>query len=97
MLHLIFQSAIDKALIQRIDNLDEVIFLESALFQLNRQGMFSTALEQMLKGRTRCYVLDVELETRGIKIEELIAGIELIDYAQFVELTENNKVIKTWN
>jgi len=97
MLHLIFKSASDKALVQRIDNLDEVIFLESALFQLNKQGVFSKALEKMLKGRTRCYVLDVELETRGITIDELVAGIELIDYAQFVELTENNKVIKTWN
>lgn len=97
MLHLIFQSSIDKALVQRIENLDEVIFLESALFQLNKMGVFSTELEQMLKNSIRCYVLDVELETRGIKIEELVAGVEVIDYSQFVELTETNKVIKTWN
>lgn len=96
MLHLISQS-IDKALLQRIDSLDDVIFFENSIFQLNKNGVLNVDLDQMLKNRVRCYVLDLELETRGIKIEELVLGIESIDYSRFVELTENNKVISRWN
>jgi len=97
MLHLIYQSAIDHALLQRISSLDSVIFLENSIFQVNKNGMLSTALEQMLNNRINLYVLDIELETRGINIAELIEGIKVINYQGFVELTESNKVIKTWN
>ncbi len=97
MLHLIFQSAIDGALLQRIDSLDSVIFFENAVFQINKKGILSLQLKQMLKNRTSLYVLDVELETRGLNITELVSGIEVINYSGFVELTEQNKVIKTWS
>jgi len=97
MLHLIYQSAIDNALLQRISSLDSVVFLENAIFQINKNGTLSPELEQMLNNRINFYVLDVELETRGINIAELIEGIKVINYQGFVELTESNKVIKTWN
>jgi len=97
MLHLIYQSAIDNALLQRISSLDSVVFLENAIFQINKNGTLSPELEQMLNHRINFYVLDVELETRGINIAELIEGIKVINYQGFVELTESNKVIKTWN
>jgi len=97
MLHLIYQPAIDNALLQRISSLDSVIFLENAIFQINKNGILCSALEKMLCNRIDFYVLDVELETRGINIAELIEGIKVINYQGFVELTESNKVIKTWN
>jgi len=97
MLHLIYQSAIDSALLQRISSLDSVVFLENANFQINKNGTLSPELEQMLNNRINFYVLDVELETRGINIAELVEGIKVINYLGFVELTESNKVIKTWN
>jgi len=97
MLHLIYQPAIDNALLQRISSLDSVIFLENAIFQINKNGILCSALEKVLCNRIDFYVLDVELETRGINIAELIEGIKVINYQGFVELTESNKVIKTWN
>jgi len=97
MLHLIYQSTIDNALLQRISGLDSVIFLENSIFQINKNGTLSPELEQMLNNRINFYVLDVELTTRGINIAELVEGIKVINYQGFVELTESNKVIKTWN
>ncbi len=96
MLHLISQ-AFDKALLQRIEGLDDVIFLENAIFQLNKNAALNVELDQMLNNRVHLYVLEVELETRGIKVDELVLGIEVIDYSRFVELTESNKVINRWN
>ncbi|GEM_PF-621286 len=97
MLHLIYQSAIDNALLQRISSLDSVVFLENAIFQINKNGTLNPELEQMLNNRINFYVLDVELETRGVNIAELVEGVKVINYQGFVELTENSKVIKTWN
>ncbi len=97
MLHLIFQSPIDDALLQRIESLDSVIFFENAIFQINKNGILSIQFKQMLENRTSLYVLDVELETRGLNITELVSGVKVINYSGFVELTEQNKVIKTWS
>ncbi|MFK5948362.1 MAG: sulfurtransferase complex subunit TusB [Methylococcales bacterium] len=97
MLHLIFQSPIDDALLQRIESLDSVVFFENAIFQINKNGILSIQFKQMLENRISLYVLDVELETRGLNITELVSGVKVINYSEFVELTEQNKVIKTWS
>jgi len=97
MLHLIFQSPIDLALLQRIDNGDDVVFFENSIFQLYKGALLNGTFQGMLNNRVALYVLAVELEARGIKQEELISEIEVIDYAVLLELTENNKVVRTWN
>ena len=97
MLHLIFQSPFDSVLLQRIAGSDDVVFLENATFQLNKQGLLNTELQKILKNGTHLYVLGIELETRGIQADELDSGIKVIDYSGLVELTEKNKLIRTWN
>jgi len=96
MLHLIFQSSIDSALLQRIDTGDDVVFLDSAICRIMKNGVLKDELQQMLGNRIYLHVLAVELETRGIGGEELVSGFNVIDYAALVELTENNKLIRTW-
>jgi tRNA 2-thiouridine synthesizing protein B len=97
MLHLIFQSTVDSALLQRIDSGDDVVFLENAVFRVIKQGLSSVELQSLLKNRVYLYVLDIELETRGINAAELVSGIEIIDYPGLVGLTEKNRVIRTWS
>ncbi len=97
MLHLIFQSSFDSALLQRIEAGDDVIFLENAIFRVVKQGFLATKLQALLKNRVYLHVLHVELETRGVTAEELVSGIKIIDYPDLVKLTEKNRVIKTWN
>lgn len=94
MLHLIFQSPVDDALLGRIAMGDEVVFLENAVFQLNSGCVFSKKLQQLLDDRVFLYVLQEEVETRGIDIDE---SVSVIDYTGLVKLTEKNKIIKTWN
>jgi len=96
MLHLISQSSIDNALLNRIDSGDDVVFLDSAICRIMKNGVLNDELQQMLGNRIYLHVLAVELETRGIEVEEIVSGFNVIDYAGLVELTENNEVISTW-
>ncbi len=51
----------------------------------------------MLNNNVHLWVLSAELDTRGIQIDELIQGVEAIDFVGVVKLTEKNKVIRSWS
>jgi len=97
MLHLIFQSSIDSALLQRIGSGDDVVFFENSCYRLLKNAVLKSELQQLLENRVYLHVLAIELETRGIDVEEIVSGIKVIDSSDLLELTENNKVIRTWN
>jgi sulfur relay protein TusB/DsrH len=96
VLHLIFQSPIDKAILERIDTGDELVFLENAVLRILQNGSLSDALTQLLK-RNRLCVLADDIEARGIVADELVSGIDVIDYAELVRLTVKNPVIQSWS
>jgi sulfur relay protein TusB/DsrH len=97
MLHLIYQTPLENAVIQRIEIGDDVVFFETAVFRLNKAGLQSTELEQMLANNVHLYVLSDELAIRGVNTDELVSGITVIDYSGLVALTEKNEIIRTWN
>ena len=96
MLHLIFQSPIDNAILERIDSGDDVVFLENAVLRILKKGSLCGVLMQLLNVN-RLYVLGDDIEARGIVISELVSGIEVIDYAELVNLTVKNPVIQSWS
>jgi len=95
VLHLIFQSPIETALLERIDSGDVVVFLENAALRVLQNSSISDTLTRQL-GSNRLCVLSDDIAIRGIASDELVKGIEVIDYAGLVELTVNNPVIQTW-
>ncbi|MGZ4956707.1 MAG: sulfurtransferase complex subunit TusB [Methylobacter sp.] len=95
MLHLIFQSPIETALLERIDSGDVVVFLENAALRVLQNSSISDVLTRQL-GSNRLCVLSDDIAIRGIASDELVKGIEVIDYAGLVELTVNNPIIQTW-
>jgi sulfur relay protein TusB/DsrH len=95
VLHLIFQSPIETALLERIDSGDVVVFLENAALRVLQNSSISDALTRQL-GSNRLCVLSDDIAIRGIASDELVKGIEVIDYAGLVELTVNNPIIQTW-
>jgi tRNA 2-thiouridine synthesizing protein B len=96
VLHLIFQSPIEIAVLERIDSGDVVVFLENAVLRILQNGLLSGTLTQQLKHNRLC-VLSDDIAVRGIAADELVNGIEVIDYAELVELTVNNPVIQSWS
>ena len=97
MLHLITYAPIDLALFQRIAQGDDVIFLENAVFCINQGHHLTVELEKLIANQVSLFVLSEELETRGLDINRLVSGVQVINYADFVQLTEKNTVIKSWN
>lgn len=95
MLHLIFQSPLETATLQRIETGDAVLFLENAVLCLLKNSVYSLELSKILKSK-HLFVLISDIEMRGIATEQLIAGIEVIDYAQWVELTTQHQPVQSW-
>lgn len=96
VLHLISQSPIATAVLARIDTGDSVVFLENALLRILRNGDLSDSLSALLN-KNRLYVLSDDLIIRGIAVDELVNGIEVIDYEGLVELTVKHRLIQTWS
>ena len=96
MLHLVFQSPIEIAILERIDSGDDVVFLENSVLRILQNGVLQDILIQLLT-KSRLYVLSDDIEVRGIATDELIKGIEVIDYAGLVALTVKNPVIQSWS
>ncbi|HEY8160180.1 MAG TPA: sulfurtransferase complex subunit TusB [Methylobacter sp.] len=95
MLHLVFQSPIETAILERIDSGDVVVFLENAVLRVLQDSVISDTLTRQL-GRNRFCVLSDDIAIRGIAPNELVRGIEVIDYAGLVELTVKSPIIQSW-
>jgi tRNA 2-thiouridine synthesizing protein B len=96
MLHLIFQSPIALAILERVDSGDDVVFLENSVLRILQNGSLSETLTQLLTQNRLC-VLAEDIEVRGIAAHELVNGIEVIDYSELVRLTVKNPVIQSWS
>jgi tRNA 2-thiouridine synthesizing protein B len=95
MLHLISESPIGNAVLERVEDNDEIVFIGNAVLRLLQTGDFNNTLAQLLKTHS-LYVLADDLTVRGITPQELVRGIHLIDYPQLVALTVKHSVIQSW-
>lgn len=95
MLHLVSQSPIESAVLERLNISDEIVFLDNALLRLLQTGADNHRLSELLKTH-QLYVLADALAVRGITPEELVQGIKVIDYKALVVLTVKHPVIQSW-
>jgi tRNA 2-thiouridine synthesizing protein B len=96
MLHLISKSPIDYAVLERISVGDDVVFLENAVLRLLQKGTDKHRLTLLIDNH-RIYVLTDALTVCGIAEEELVRGINVIDYVELVALTVKHSVIQSWS
>ena len=95
MLHLIFQSPIDTAVLERTETGDAVVFIGNSVVMTLRQGVLAERLATLTQSRL-LYVLSDDIVMRGIAHEALVAGVDVIDYSGLVALTLEHKVIQSW-
>ena len=75
---------------------------EGAAILLLEDGVYGatkgTVAEALISGATgkKFYALAPDLKARGLTEDRLIAGIELVDYAGFVDLVEANDKVQAW-
>lgn len=55
------------------------------------EGLVSSALADK-----KVYVLGPDLKARGMDGNPLISGVEVVDYAGFVDLAESNDKVQAW-
>jgi tRNA 2-thiouridine synthesizing protein B len=74
-----------------------------ASFLLIEDGVYAvvkgSAAEDKIKaamGDKKVFALGPDLEARGIAEDRVIDGIELVDYAGFVDLVEANDKVQAW-
>lgn len=96
MLHLVFTHNQAQQVLEFIKESDAVVFLENSTLSLNKNGLFSKVLTPWVN-QVIFYVLASDIQLRGIDSQELPPNINVIDYAEFVELTQQHKVTKTWS
>lgn len=99
MLHTVNKSPFEKNSLEACLRLatagDAVLLFEDGVYG----AVKGTRLEATVSGalaNNKIYVLVYDLEARGMKADNVIDGIETVDYAGFVDLVADNKSVQSW-
>ena len=95
-LHIINASPLAKTSLQSclrvIKKNDAIILIEDAVITAKKNNG-----EMLFKESIRFFVLEPDLKARGIKTEQIIQGVETVDYNGFVKLTVKYYGVQTWS
>ncbi len=99
VLHIVNKSPFERNSLDtclRLAKADSAILLiEDGIYAATRNSATASKIGEAL-GRHAIYALEPDLDARGIVAERLIDGIELVDYAGFVELTTRYARVQSW-
>jgi tRNA 2-thiouridine synthesizing protein B len=96
LLHIVSIRTGHAELFARIGQGDAVIFIGNAVLALHKNAIHNEQLLQCCQDE-QCYVLAPDLHLRGLGAAEILSKITLLDYPEFVRLTIEYDVIKTWS
>ena len=95
MLHLVNKSPYDTGNLETatayMQGDDSLLLIEDAIYAAIKAGKASA----MLAGKN-VSVLGPDLAARGIAEDKLVEGINIVDYAGFVDLVEANDKVQSW-
>jgi len=71
-----------------------VLFYEDGVYAVTK----GTTVEAKLKGAqgVKLYALGPDLKARGIADDRVIAGVQVVDYAKFVDLAAEHDKVVAW-
>ena len=99
MLHIVNRSPYERNSLNTAVGLmrdgDTLLLIEDGVYGATK----GTAAEEMLKGAMgdkKVYALKPDLMARAIKEDRVIDGIEVVDYAGFVDLVEATDKVQAW-
>ncbi|WP_150050680.1 MULTISPECIES: DsrH/TusB family sulfur metabolism protein [Methylomonas] len=96
MLHLLAQASLSDEVMLRVAAGDDVLLQGSAVWAAFRGHADNPKVLHLLGLTCRIYALQDWLTVNGIALDQLLTGVEAIDYGELVVLTEQNPVIATW-
>lgn len=96
MLHLIADSFLSQALVERIASDDGVVLQAGSAWAAYTGHQDNMQLNRLLSQGCGVYVLQDVLAMLGIDRQKLLPGVQTIDYPGLVALTVKHPVIHTW-
>lgn len=71
-----------------------VLFYEDAVYAIIK----GASIEQLMASASgvKLYALGPDLKARGITAEKIIDGVEIVDYAGFVDLSAGHDKVQAW-
>ncbi len=73
---------------------DAILLIEDGVYGTLKDTVASKKVEQALKDMS-IYALQPDLEARGIQ-DRILDGIQLVDYAGFVDLVTEHSPVQSW-
>ncbi len=71
-----------------------VLLIEDGVYAARKGTQYTDLIQQALQDK-KVYALQPDLEARGM-MSNLIDGVELVDYAGFVDLTTEHDAVQAW-
>ncbi len=101
MLHTVNKSPFEKNSLQRCFEYaadgSPVLLIENGVYGVLATGSSAKMVEAAISHQQlRIYALEADLKLRGIPKEKIIAGVQLVDYAGFVNLAAENDKVQSW-
>jgi tRNA 2-thiouridine synthesizing protein B len=72
-----------------------ILLIEDGVYGAMQGTINSDALKAATANR-KVFVLSADLKLRGLSQDKVIEGIEMVDYAGFVELAASNDKVQAW-
>ncbi|MGD2117746.1 MAG: sulfurtransferase complex subunit TusB [Chromatiales bacterium] len=88
------KNSLSECLTHALDG-SAILLLEDGVYA----AMQGTNVEADVKNAVatkKVYALGADVKLRGLSTDRMIDGVELIDYAGFVDLTESNDKVQSW-
>jgi len=99
MLHTVNKSPFEKDSLDTCFRLarqgSDVLLIEDAVYGALAGGRFEAAVRAALD-RFSIFVLQEDIEARGIDAAALVDGVEIVDYGGFVDLAVRNDTVQSW-
>ena len=99
MLHTVNKSPFEKSTLDSCLRFAQqgasILLLEDGVYA----AMRGTATEDKMiaaGNRHKIFVLGPDLKARGLAVENVIEGIEMVDYGGFVDLTVSHDIVQSW-
>ena len=98
LLHTVNKSPFGSNSLERCLNMAKdgstVLLIEDGVYGATKGSAMASMVEDAMK-KVKVYALTADVEARGMK-DRLIDGIELVDYAGFVNLAAESSQVQSW-
>ncbi|MDH3377090.1 MAG: sulfurtransferase complex subunit TusB [Gammaproteobacteria bacterium] len=99
MLHIVNKSPFEKNSLETAVRLSQpdsaILLIEDAVYAASGDTSAVTMLKDVLRDR-QVFALGPDLQARGVDVEKVPDGIEIIDYEGFVDLVVAHESTQSW-